>query len=362
MISFIQILIDNGFAYETTGGVYFNVRKYEDYGKLSGQSLDDMEEGARVALDKSKKDPLDFALWKASKENEPFWESPWGKGRPGWHIECSVMSTQILKDKFVIHGGGLDLIFPHHENEIAQTVCAGKQSAKYWIHNGLLTIDKQKMSKSLGNFITIKTFRDRYSDMDLLKLLFLHSHYRHAVDYTEEKIEEMKRNKDRILGFLERVDELSVPGGRDEKQLHSAGPFVDKIKQDFVSAMDDDFNTPVALSVIFNSIDDGNRLLSKDEKAETCLRDLFGLRRFLRDTLSGIFGFSIPEKYQITELTEHIKIQGHFNDEEKQLVKKRDEARRGKDFKTADEVRKVLLEKGIVLRDTGEGTICQKKG
>ena len=206
MIAFIQVLIKKDFAYEVSGSVYFDVRKFKNYGKLSGQSMDQMEEGSRVTVDKNKKDPLDFALWKASKEDEPFWESPWGKGRPGWHIECSVMSTKFLGNNFLIHGGGLDLIFPHHENEIAQTICAGKKSAKYWIHNGLLTINGQKMAKSLGNFITIKDFITRYKNTDLLKMFFLSSHYRHPVDYAEEKIEEMKKAKQRGDEFLKKVD------------------------------------------------------------------------------------------------------------------------------------------------------------
>ena len=188
MIAFIEILIKRGYAYVSDGGAYFEVRKFKDYGKLSGQSFGQMRECARVSLDKNKRNPLDFALWKTAKKDEPSWPSPWGNGRPGWHIECSVMSTKILGKNFTIHGGGLDLVFPHHENEIAQTICAGKKSARYWMHNGLLTIGGQKMAKSLGNFITMRDFIAKYKDVDLLKLLFLSSHYRHPVDYTDDKI------------------------------------------------------------------------------------------------------------------------------------------------------------------------------
>ncbi len=188
MTEFIGALIKRDAAYESGGDVYFDIKKAKDYGKLSHQSLDKMESGARVAPGEKKKDPLDFALWKAAKEGEPFWDSPWGMGRPGWHIECSVMSSDILGSEFDIHGGGLDLIFPHHENEIAQSEAAGAKFARYWLHHGLLTINGQKMSKSLGNFVTIKDFIYKYKNADLLKLLFLSTHYAHPVDYTEEKI------------------------------------------------------------------------------------------------------------------------------------------------------------------------------
>ena len=206
MIKFISRLIKNECAYEADGDVYFDIKKAKKYGKLSGQNIEKMESGARVASQDAKKDPLDFALWKKAKEGEPSWDSPWGKGRPGWHIECSVMSSDILGDEFDIHGGGLDLVFPHHENEIAQSEAAGKKFAHYWIHNGLLTIKGEKMSKSLGNFVSIEDFIDKYKDPELLKLLFISSHYSRPVDYTEDKVSEASRMKERVMAFLDKAE------------------------------------------------------------------------------------------------------------------------------------------------------------
>ena len=343
MIAFIQVLIKKDFAYEVSGSVYFDVRKFKNYGKLSGQSMDQMEEGSRVTVDKNKKDPLDFALWKASKEDEPFWESPWGKGRPGWHIECSVMSTKFLGNNFLIHGGGLDLIFPHHENEIAQTICAGKKSAKYWIHNGLLTINGQKMAKSLGNFITIKDFITRYKNTDLLKMFFLSSHYRHPVDYAEEKIEEMKKAKQRGDEFLKKVDKAKSLLKGNSKAKSVKIQEIERINKKFIDSMDDDFSTPEALSAIFELITLGNVCL--DEKdISSALIIVDSVLRFCT-----ILGISMQEP----EL--------ELSEEQKALIKKREEARRKKDFKEADEIRKALLSKGIILKDTKEGSEWRRK-
>ena len=358
MIEFIEVLIKKGCAYEAGGSVYFDVRKFKSYGALSGQSLDEMEEGARVALDKNKKDPLDFALWKVSKEDEPSWPSPWGEGRPGWHIECSVMSTKFLGDDFVIHGGGLDLVFPHHENEVAQTVCAGKKSAEIWIHNGLLTIDGQKMSKSLGNFITIGDFKAKFKDLDLLKLLFLGSHYRHPVDYTEEKIQQVKNAKDTIFTFLQKVDT------KLQRYNNSYGAEYINYEDPFEAAMNDDFNTPLALSIFFKCINDGNKKLDKATLQKNDYTDLFYSQEFIRNVSKKIFGLKIPNRFLQKCLSGTIKVQAELTVEEKNLVKKRDAARKNKDFKAADELRKELLKGGITLEDTKEGTICKrpKKG
>lgn len=337
IIAFIKILLKKGYAYEVEGNVYFNVRKFEDYGVLSGQSLDQMLEGARVALDKNKKDPLDFALWKASKEDEPYWKSPWGKGRPGWHIECSVMSTKFLKNNFLIHGGGLDLVFPHHENEIAQTVCAGKKSAEYWMHNGLLTINSEKMSKSLGNFITIRNFK---KSLDLLKLLFLSSHYRHPVDYTERKIEQSRKARDRILAFLQKVDSVL-------KKYNKKSPESQRYLSPFTSAMDDDFNTPLAISVIFKCVDDGNKILEKGNLTDEDYKALAGSRLFIRNVAKGVFGLNLDYKTGDTRVDA--------------MVSEREEARKNKDFKKADGIREELLKQGIVVEDTEGGPVWRRR-
>ena len=344
MIIFIEDLIKKGYAYNVSGSVYFEVRKFKPYGKLSHQAIDEMEEGARVSLDKNKKDPLDFALWKASIENEPSWKSPWGDGRPGWHIECSVMSTKFLGKDFLIHGGGLDLVFPHHENEIAQTVCAGKKSAKYWIHNGLLTINKQKMSKSLGNFVSIKDFIEEFKDEDFLKLLFLASHYRHPVDYNREKIQEVASMKERITIFFasaeKESDNKSVKKNK-EKTLQ-----IDSFKKEFIDAMDDDFNTPRALGVIFEMVKAGNTHIAQGDYAFAR-----NIKKVVKD-FSSIFGLKLDRK-------DGIKID--FKKEIENMIQMRNAARKNKDFKKADDIRDSLLEKGIILEDTKEGSKWRKK-
>ncbi len=280
MQEFIQQLIDQGKAYVSEGDVYFDIKKAKNYGKLSNQALDKMEAGARIALGEKKKDPLDFALWKSAKAGEPSWDSPWGRGRPGWHIECSVMSSDILGDQFDIHGGGLDLIFPHHENEIAQSEGAGKKFARYWMHHGLLTINGQKMSKSLGNFVTVKDFLAKYKDADLLKLLFLSTHYLHPVDYTNEKIEEAKKQLSNFTIFFLMVDAwrkfwdrwFSDPELLNLKRMRKVDfsekekDKIDKLCIQFEEAMGNDFNTPQALSFLFELANYGATLVSMDKE------------------------------------------------------------------------------------------------
>ena len=338
MIKFINILIKKGFAYEKNGNVYFSVRKFKSYGKLSGQSLDEMEAGVRVSVDKDKRDALDFALWKASKEDEPAYKSPWGPGRPGWHIECSVMSTKFLGKDFLIHGGGLDLVFPHHENEIAQTEAAGKKSAQIWIHNGLLTINGQKMSKSLGNFISIGAFLEKYKDADLLKLLFLSSHYRHPVDYTEEKIQEMAKAKERILIFLR-----EVKGIKKTKKQKSK---IEKLRKEFITAMDDNFNTPKALSAVFELVTLGNTCVAKGDK-----RAAEEIKLVIVD-LCNTLGLGLKEPCLKDDSLES---------EIERLIEDRNNARETKDFKKADAIREDLLKKGIIIEDAKEKTTWRKK-
>jgi cysteinyl-tRNA synthetase len=329
MQRFISLLIERGVAYVSGGDVYFDIKKAKDYGKLSNQSIDKMETGARVLAGENKKDPLDFALWKSAKEGEPYWDSPWGKSRPGWHIECSVMSSDILGDKFDIHGGGIDLIFPHHENEIAQSEGAGKEFAKYWIHHGLLTINGQKMSKSLGNFITIKDFINKYRYPDLLKLFFLSTHYSNPIDYTEEKIIECAKRKDSFDGFFQNVSTWKQIWNHTELvalRNKVKAPFTDKdkdrvdsISEKFRQAMDDDFNTPQALGHLFELMDLGLGFISFDKEEGFSYIELL-LKEFL-----NLFGIVVSD-YKLSE-------------EDLKLCVEEEKARMKKDYKKSDELR-----------------------
>jgi len=354
MIKFIQGLMDKGYAYPTDSGVYFSVRKFKDYGKLSGQSLDQMQSGARIEPDEKKVDPLDFALWKSSKPDEPSWDSPWGKGRPGWHIECSVMSQKFLKvDTLDIHAGGRDLIFPHHENEIAQAeALTGKPFAKYWIHHGLLTINGQKMSKSLGNFVTIKDFIDKYKDPDILKLFFLSAHYSHPIDYTQKCIEQAKSALATFNGFLFWLYDMAK---YFKKEYPEFGILVEKVKsekfrklvdswkEEFIKAMDDDFNTPVALATLFKMRD---VVWSYRQPLKVEIEDLeYAKKSFIE--LGGIFGLFLKTDQKLSpEFIAHIESK----------IKERNAAGKAKDFKKADQIREELLQKGIILEDAKDWT------
>ena len=337
MIKFIQGLIDKGYAYSTSSGVYFSVRKFEPYGKLSGQGIEQMLTGVRKDADETKEDPLDFALWKSSKPGEPFWESPWGKGRPGWHIECSVMSTKFLKTQTLdIHAGGRDLIFPHHENEIAQAeALTGKPFAKYWIHHGLLTINGQKMSKSLGNFVTINDFLNKYKDAELLKLFFLSTHYSHPIDYNEEKIEEARKQKKIFEECIAKIDAWGVLENKKSVEFSQLDrKKIEDICERFQSAMDDDFNTPQALSHLFELADLGARFISADK--EEAFKYLKGkLQEYL-----NIFAIKIETK--------------ETDPGAKKLAQERDIAKKNKEFKVADQKREqILTEYKLITIDTG---------
>ncbi|MDD5432253.1 MAG: cysteine--tRNA ligase [Candidatus Omnitrophica bacterium] len=329
MIKYIEGLIAKGFAYESGGDVYFNVRKFTGYGKLSGQSIDQMESGARIDPNENKKDHLDFALWKKSKENEPYWESPWGKGRPGWHIECSVMSQKFLGvDTLDIHAGGRDLIFPHHENETAQAeALTGKPFAKYWMHGGLLTINGQKMAKSLGNFITIKDFIAKYKNPDYLKLFFLSAHYSSPIDYTDERIEEASQALQRIVIFLDKTEPSSN---------HNVFPVIEEAEIKFFNSMDDDFNTPKALAAVFELINEANKNIGNKEFVSSA-------------------GSTIREFLKILGISLTAKTSGMPDVEVEEAILKRNNARQNKDFALSDRIRKELEEKGIILEDTKFG-------
>ena len=346
MIKYIQGLIEKGFAYAAGGDVYFDVRKFTSYGKLSGQSIDEMQTGVRIEPTEHKKDPLDFALWKNSKENEPYWESPWGKGRPGWHIECSVMSQKFLKtDTLDIHAGGRDLIFPHHENEIAQAeALTGKPFARYWIHGGLLTINSQKMAKSLGNFVTIKDFMEKYKYADFLKLFFLSAHYSSPIDYTDERIEESRQALDRILILLNKIETVTS----HKAQSTSKGiKEIDEIKNKFIAAMDDDFNTPQALACVFELINLSNKNIDN--------LDFIYYAKNILEELLGILGIHLKSTKLATITSEVYFISGITEEEIKQKVSERLRLKQEKKYVEADKIRKELEEKGIILEDTKDG-------
>jgi len=329
IIALIQQLQKNGYAYVAdSGDVCFEVRKFEDYGKLSHRNIDELESGARIEKNSDKKDPLDFALWKAAKPDEPAWDSPWGKGRPGWHIECSAMSTKLLGQPFDIHGGGLDLKFPHHENEIAQSEGAyHKTFANYWMHVGLLQIDKQKMSKSLNNFFTIKEVLKLHHP-EVVRYLMVTSHYRSPLQYSEENLKNAKASLKRLYTALRDI-EINI------KELDET------YKQCFIEVMNDDFNTPQALSVLFDLAKEINR--NKENPTETVI-----LANTLK-TLGGVLG--------ILQENPQAFLQGNEDDGEIELlIQKRNEARKNKDFKKADEIRDQLLQMGIAIEDGASGT------
>ena len=345
MVKFIKLLIEKDRAYAAPcGDVYFDISKSKNYGKLSNQNLDKMESTARVAPGEGKKNPLDFTLWKKAKESEPSWKSPWGDGRPGWHIECSAMSSDILGDEFDIHGGGIDLIFPHHENEIAQSEGAGKPFARYWIHNGLLTIDREKMAKSLGNFISIKGFLAEYKDADLLKLLFLNTHYRHPVDYTADKINEMRAEKERLVIALDRMKRSDIHTHDARRMTPACRPGrhddIAAFRGKFEEAMDDDFNMPLGLAAIFEIASELNRRSQDAEFAGAAVR--------LIVELAGIFGLELVSSQDLPP-------------EMAALIDQRNKARDAGDFSASDRIRKTLADNGIILEDTKSGTLWRKK-
>jgi len=331
MILHIEGLIKKEHAYVVDGDVYFNVRSFKDYGKLSGQSIEKMMDAVRIGHDQKKRDPLDFALWKKSKEGEPFWPSPWGDGRPGWHMECSVMSMKYAKTETLdIHAGGRDLVFPHHENEIAQSeALTGKKFAKCWIHHGLLTINKQKMAKSLGNFITIEDAVSKYG-ANVLKLFFLSSHYASNIDFSEEKMEDARKNCKTVARVIERLKKES---SSEESSRPGA---IDEYKEEFLKHMDDDFNTPGALAVLFDAIHKCHQEL--DEGRVSGL----GSALSIINEMVNIFGLVFIEEEGLTE-------------EEEKLISDRVDARKNKDFKLSDEIRDMLQEKGIMVKDTKDG-------
>lgn len=341
MIKHIQVLIKDGYAYESQGDVYFSVRKFPEYGKLSGQSVEHMLEAVRIEKGEKKDDPLDFALWKKSKEGEPFWDSPWGKGRPGWHIECSCMSLKHLEcETLDIHAGGRDLIFPHHENEIAQSEAFTKKTfAKYWIHHGLLTINGQKMSKSLGNFITVEDALKKYP-VDDLKIFFLMSTYTSGIDFTEEKMLEAHKANERFDILFWKASHI-LEKYPSPKMM--TADFVERHKAEFVAAMDDDFNTPKALAAMFNLLNETNRFIESEQQHPEYGNIVYTAVETMENLGRGVLGLFLREP--------DLKLSV---DDEK-LLEDRKLARKNKDFKKSDELRDALKAKGIVVEDTKDG-------
>ena len=353
MIEFIQGLIDKSAAYVSGGDVYFDITKANNYGKLSNQTLWNFVDGARNAANENKRGSLDFALWKSAKPGEPAWDSPWGKGRPGWHIECSVMSSDILGNEFDIHGGGLDLIFPHHENEIAQSEAAGKKFARYWIHHGLLTINGQKMSKSLGNFVTIKDALKKYHP-DVLKLFYLQAHYSSPIDFSEKK---MTEEKQRYISFVRLNDIYKEYRSMNLSKALSMGDMaiINEYEHKFESAMDDDFNAPQALAALEQLKSYAYSLHADDivknwskfkysvETINRLLRDIFGMNPDIVDLMVDLrFRDIIDESLKDTKIIDT-------------MVEERLRLKKEKRFAEADKIRKDLEIKGIILEDRKDG-------
>ena len=362
IIEFIKVLQDKNFAYQTDTGVYFEVKKFNDYGKLSNRKIEDMLSGVRIEVDETKKEPIDFALWKKSKEGEPFWESPWGKGRPGWHIECSVISIKYLGFGFDIHGGGNDLIFPHHENEIAQGEAwkGNKPVVRYWLHNGLVNLNKEKMSKSLGNFLTIEDILKTY-EPEVLRLFLLSSDYHSPVDYSDEIMEDIRKQYYKIREFYSMLQNLSK---KEEYVSDNSKKLIDSIFNEFLDNMDDDFNTQGAIGVLFKLI---NRFNTGEIKENYSY-----LLEKVNDMLN-ILGIKITFRELENIKEELIKIINDYsfynsNDEnlsELELVKKiidyRKKLREDKNFKLSDEIRDRLNRLGYEIRDGRKETIFFKR-
>ncbi len=353
MIDIVLGLIDKGYAYEIDGDVYFAVDRVPEYGKLSKREKEEMIAGARVEVNERKKNPMDFALWKKSKEGEPSWDSPWGAGRPGWHIECSAMSIKHLGESFDIHGGGADLIFPHHENEIAQSESFTKKPfARYWIHNGFITIDKEKMSKSLGNFFTIREILDKF-DAEVIRLFLLSTHYRSPIEFSDEQLRETEISLDRYYSTVLRINDFIEKGDAGEGSLNAEKKFEEAeghFKERFEEAMDDDFNTALAVGNIFEFIKDVNKYLDRKpsgQKARELLQKAKELLSAVGKVLN-IFSRTPEEWYRALMTTKKI---GLSIQEILERIKERQDARQEKDWDMADRIRKELEEKGIILED-----------
>ncbi len=346
IISIIQTLMEKGHAYQAGGDVYYRTRSFAEYGKLSHMPIDELESGARIAVGEQKEDPLDFALWKAAKPGEPYWDSPWGKGRPGWHIECSAMNRAIFGDTIDIHCGGQDLIFPHHENEIAQSEGAsGKPFARYWMHNGYINVDNVKMSKSLGNFFTVREVAEKFG-YEPIKFMMLQAHYRSPINYTLEVIQQCQASLKRIYHCKEKLT-LTLTKASEGEMTQQQKETIDGLKQQFIAAMDDDFNTADAISAIFELV----RQINTDcDRNPLPSKEYFTYAQTLFDTLLDVMGIVIPEQKE-EQLPEQVQ----------ELVNRRAQARKEKNFALADQLRDEIAALGYEVKETRQGTQITKK-
>ncbi|WP_298654523.1 cysteine--tRNA ligase [uncultured Eubacterium sp.] len=345
IIEIIKTLEEKGYAYAIDGDVYYRTLKFKDYGKLSHQPIDDLQSGARIAVGDKKEDPLDFALWKAAKEGEPYWDSPWGKGRPGWHIECSAMNKRYLGNTIDIHCGGQDLIFPHHENEIAQSEAAnGCMFSKYWMHNGYINVDNVKMSKSLGNFKTVREIADVYG-YEVIRYFLISSHYRSPINYNLEIIEQCKSALERLYNCRESLDFSIKNAKTDIADDNEILALIDSRKEQFINSMDDDLNTADGIAAVFDLVSDINtKIINKDVSKNVCQKaaDMF-------DELTGVLGLVYNRK------------SNDINDDIEKLIEERQQARANKDWATADRIRDELKAQGITLKDTPQGVTWIKE-
>lgn len=341
IIAFVKTLIDKGYAYEIDGDVYYSTRKFDEYGKLSNQDIEELEAGARINIEEKKKDPMDFALWKARKEDsEIAWESPWGMGRPGWHIECSTMAKKYLGDTIDIHAGGQDLSFPHHENEIAQSeACNDATFANYWMHNGYITINNEKMSKSKGNFFTVRDILNEY-DGEVIRFFLLSGHYRNPINFSDLLMEQAKAGLERITNLRDNLKYLAgLKKGEFTAQEKEFLDSLSKYQDEFVAAMEDDLNTADAITAIFEMVTAINTYIRNDCSSA-----------FAEEALKVLLKFS-----NVLGLLEADSKEEEISDEIKNLIEERQNARKEKNFARADEIRDLLKEKGITLKDTPQG-------
>ncbi|GED33000.1 cysteine--tRNA ligase [Brevibacillus centrosporus] len=347
IITFVEGLIEKGFAYESEGDVYFRTGRFSEYGKLSHQPLDDLQAGARVEINEKKEHPLDFALWKAAKPGEVAWSSPWGEGRPGWHIECSAMALKFLGEEIDIHAGGTDLVFPHHENEIAQSECfTGKVFARYWLHNGMLNINNEKMSKSLGNFLLARDLVQKFGGQ-LIRFFMLLGHYRNPINFSDDLLEQASNGLERIktaynnLSYRLDLARDEEPNGQAEEQARIIG----ELRERFITEMDDDLNTANAITVLFDVVKEANLYMRQENVGKTEIQAY----KDLLVELTGVLGLILEQEEDL------------LDSEIDALIEERTEARRARNFARSDEIRDLLAAKGIVLEDTPQGVRWRRK-